>query len=59
VDALIDALELVDGSRPGRTSSEEITLYKSVGVAAQDCAAAGLALQAARERGAGREVELS
>jgi hypothetical protein len=33
--------ELVDGSRPGRTSSEQITFYKSVGVAAQDCAAAG------------------
>lgn len=50
--------ELVDGSRPGRTSAEEITLYKSVGVAVQDGAAAALVLRAARERGAGREVEL-
>jgi alanine dehydrogenase len=50
--------ELVDGQRPGRTSSEEITLYKSVGVAVQDGVAAALVLGAARERGAGREVEL-
>jgi ornithine cyclodeaminase/alanine dehydrogenase-like protein (mu-crystallin family) len=50
--------ELVDGSRQGRSSAEEITLYKSVGVAAQDCVAAALVLRRARERGAGREVEL-
>lgn len=50
--------ELVEGTRPGRSSSEQITLYKSVGVAVQDGAAASLVLQAARERGAGREVEL-
>jgi alanine dehydrogenase len=50
--------ELVQGTKPGRTSSEEITLYKSVGVAVQDGVAAALVLQAARESGAGREVEL-
>jgi ornithine cyclodeaminase len=50
--------ELVQGSRPGRSSPEQITLYKSVGVAVQDGAAAALVLQAARERGAGREIEL-
>jgi ornithine cyclodeaminase/alanine dehydrogenase-like protein (mu-crystallin family) len=50
--------ELVDGSKPGRTSSEQITLYKSVGIAVQDGTAAALVLRAARERGAGREVEL-
>jgi alanine dehydrogenase len=50
--------ELVAGTRPGRSSAEQITLYKSVGVAAQDAAAAALVLAAARERGAGREVEL-
>lgn len=50
--------ELVAGTRPGRASPEEITLYKSVGVAAQDAAAAALVLAAARERGAGTEVEL-
>jgi ornithine cyclodeaminase len=50
--------ELVDGSKPGRTSSQQITLYKSVGVAVQDGTAAALVLRAASERGAGREVEL-
>lgn len=50
--------ELVAGERPGRTSAEQITLYKSVGVAVQDAAAAALVLAAARERGVGHEIEL-
>jgi alanine dehydrogenase len=50
--------ELVEGLKPGRTSADQITLYKSVGVAVQDCAAAALVLQAAGERGAGSEIEL-
>ena len=50
--------ELVAGSKPGRTSRDEITLYKSVGVAVQDVAAAALVLEAARERSLGRVIEL-
>jgi ornithine cyclodeaminase len=50
--------ELVTGARPGRTSQDELTLYKSVGVAVQDAAAAALVLSAARARGIGREVDL-
>jgi ornithine cyclodeaminase len=51
--------ELVAGTATGRASQDEITLYKSVGVAVQDGAAAALVLRAARERGGyGREVEL-
>jgi ornithine cyclodeaminase len=50
--------ELVAGTRPGRASDDQITLYKSVGVAVQDCAAAALVLRAARAAGAGREIEL-
>ena len=46
------------GTRPGRTSPTEITLYKSVGVAVQDLAAAALVVAAAQERGVGREIEL-
>jgi alanine dehydrogenase len=34
--------ELVAGTRPGRTSDSQLTLYKSVGVAVQDAAAAAL-----------------
>ena len=47
--------ELVTGARPGRTSAEQITLYKS---AVQDAAAAALVLAAAAEQGAGTEIEL-
>jgi len=50
--------ELVSGARPGRTRADQITVYKSVGVAAQDAAAAALALEAARERGLGTEIEI-
>ncbi|MGZ6708771.1 MAG: ornithine cyclodeaminase family protein [Solirubrobacteraceae bacterium] len=50
--------ELVLGTRRGRTSRDQISLYKSVGVAVQDAAAAALVLDAARERDVGREVEL-
>jgi alanine dehydrogenase len=50
--------ELVSGDRPGRASQDALTLYKSVGVAVQDAAAAALVLSAARERGIGREVDL-
>jgi alanine dehydrogenase len=50
--------ELVSGRASGRVSDEEITLYKSVGVAVEDAAAAALVLRAARQRGVGREVEL-
>jgi alanine dehydrogenase len=50
--------ELVAGSKPGRTSPDEITLYKSVGVAVQDAAAAALVLAAAQERSVGRQIEL-
>jgi ornithine cyclodeaminase len=50
--------ELVSGTKAGRASAEQITLYKSVGVAVQDAAAAAIVLAQARERGAGRELAL-
>ena len=50
--------ELVAGTKPGRSSLDEITLYKSVGVAVQDVAAAALVLAAARGRSVGRAIEL-
>ena len=55
---VVELGELVAGTKPGRTSPEQITLYKSVGVAVQDAAAAALVLARAREQSVGREIEL-
>jgi len=49
---------LVSGSSPGRTSREQVTAYKSVGIAAEDAAAAALVLRRARETGVGTPIEL-
>ena len=50
--------ELVTGQAAGRTDDGQLTLYKSVGVAVQDAAAATLVLDAARLRGIGTEVDI-
>jgi ornithine cyclodeaminase/alanine dehydrogenase-like protein (mu-crystallin family) len=46
------------GTAPGRTSDEEITLFKSVGNAVQDVVVARRAVERAREQGAGTTIEL-
>lgn len=48
--------ELVLGRKPGRKSPEAVTLFKSVGVAIQDLAAADHVLQRATQLGLGTEV---
>jgi alanine dehydrogenase len=56
-----DAVELgevLSGTRKGRTSPAQITVYKSMGHAAEDAAAAGLVYKHAMETGAGTTVEL-
>jgi alanine dehydrogenase len=50
--------EILAGSKPGRTHPGEITLYKSVGIAVQDVAAAHLIYHKALEQHAGTEVEI-
>lgn len=50
--------EIVAGDRPGRETAGEVTIFKSVGVAVQDVAAAGAVLKAARRLDLGREVRL-
>ena len=50
--------ELVAGDLPGRTGEAQLTVYKSVGVAVQDAAAAALVLQGARDRGVGSHIEM-
>ena len=50
--------EVVTGAVAGRTSPEEITLFKSVGLALQDAMTAALVYRRAKEQGVGQEVEL-
>ena len=50
--------EIVNGARAGRMSDEQITLFKSVGVAIQDVVAAGAALKRAEEAQIGLAVHL-
>lgn len=57
-DDLVELGELVNGTRPGRASPDEITLFKSVGSAAQDLAAAARVVARVAAEGWGTRVEL-
>jgi ornithine cyclodeaminase/alanine dehydrogenase-like protein (mu-crystallin family) len=50
--------EILLGTRPGRTSPDEITVYKAMGHVIEDIAAAELVVAEARRTGAGRLVRL-
>jgi len=49
--------EVANGSKMGRTSPRDVTLYKSLGIAPQDLASAHYVLQKARERGMGQVID--
>jgi ornithine cyclodeaminase/alanine dehydrogenase-like protein (mu-crystallin family) len=49
--------EVLVGSHPGRTSVDELTIFKSLGLGVEDLAAAELVVRKAREQGVGTEVE--
>ncbi|OOP63145.1 hypothetical protein BMF89_07620 [Arthrobacter sp. SRS-W-1-2016] len=57
--ALRELGEVVSGTTPGRTSREEITVFNSVGLAAQDLAVAAALIDLARLRSTGTTVMLS
>ena len=59
--ATIDAEigEIINGDKPGRQNDEEITFFKSVGLAVQDAVTAGAVLKAAEEKGLGTVVKMS
>jgi ornithine cyclodeaminase/alanine dehydrogenase-like protein (mu-crystallin family) len=57
-ESAVELGEVLAGTREGRTSPEQITVYKSMGHAVEDAAAAGLVYRRAREQGIGKEVEL-
>ena len=50
--------EVLAGKRPGRRSTEEMTLYKSTGHAVEDAATARLVYECARKEGAGVRLPL-
>ena len=57
--ALTELGEVIAGTRAGRTSSEQITLFESQGMAIQDLVIAAHLMRLAREQGVGSEVDLA
>jgi ornithine cyclodeaminase/alanine dehydrogenase-like protein (mu-crystallin family) len=49
--------EILTGARPGRTSDDELTVFKSLGLAVEDLAAAEYVVRRAAEPGTGTTVE--
>jgi len=49
--------EVLIGAHPGRQDESELTVFKSLGIAVEDLAAAELVVGRARERGVGAEVD--
>jgi ornithine cyclodeaminase/alanine dehydrogenase-like protein (mu-crystallin family) len=50
--------QVITGDKPGRQTPEDITIFKSVGVAFQDVAVASLVYRRAVERGLGTDLIL-
>lgn len=50
--------EVLNGAAPGRTDPTQLTLYKSLGIVAQDLFAAWQVYRTAREQGLGQEIAL-
>jgi ornithine cyclodeaminase len=57
-EELIELGEIVTGTQPGRNSDEQVTVFKSVGLAIQDLCAAASALERAEREEIGTVVEL-
>jgi len=49
--------EILTGAHPGRTAADELTVFKSLGLAVEDLAAAEYVVRRAQETGAGTTVE--
>jgi alanine dehydrogenase len=57
-DRVRELAEIVSGKSPGRTGAEQITLFKSVGIATWDIAVAARVFERAEKQGLGRHVPL-
>lgn len=55
--AAVELGEVLAGTKPGRTASDQITLYKSMGNAMEDMVVANLVYETARARGVGVDLE--
>lgn len=53
-----DFADIVAGKIPGRTLSDQITLFKSNGIAIEDIVVAGRVFEMAQKRGMGRQAEI-
>ena len=55
-DDVVNLGDIVAGKRPGRGSADDITLFKSLGVAFEDVALAARAFEKAKDQGIGQEL---
>lgn len=56
--SVIEMHSIVAGKHPGRSSAEEITLFKSHGIALWDVAVAGYVFEQALKQGKGKELDI-
>jgi ornithine cyclodeaminase len=56
--ALVELGEVIAGTRPGRTTREQVTLFESQGMAIQDLVIAQALVRKAREQGVGSDVDI-
>ena len=57
-ESVIELHSVVAGKHPGRSSADQITLFKSHGIALWDVAVAGFVYQQALQQGKGKELEI-
>jgi ornithine cyclodeaminase/alanine dehydrogenase-like protein (mu-crystallin family) len=57
-DGVVELSEIVAGKQRGRASEDEITLFKSTGIAIWDVAVASYVYQQAQKKGRGRQIEI-
>ncbi|SNS49802.1 ornithine cyclodeaminase family protein [Rhodococcoides kyotonense] len=58
-DLAVELGHVIVGSKPGRTSEDEVTLFDSVGIGLQDLVSARTLIRRARLSGVGTEVDLT
>jgi len=57
-DGVVELHDIMQGTKPGRTSEEEITIFKSCGIAIWDVAVAGYVYRKALQKGKGNTFKI-